>query len=307
MRCKRFSSFATGRFNRRDWLASAGAGFGGLALAAILADRGKAGDGTISKTSDPRSTHFTPKVKRVIHVFLEGGPSHVDLFDPKPELTRQDGKPIPVPGENRKAPAFGSPFPFARRGQSGLEISDALPLLGNLADDLCVIRSMHCEEAAHETAMLLMNCGNARLARPSVGSWITYGLGREDQNLPEFVVLYNSNPPVKGVENWQAAFLPATCQATAVDTQHRDVSCLLENIHSPFAAAAEQRLQLDLLNDLNRRHAAQRTDDPRLEARIKSFELAYRMQTEATDAFDVAREPVRVPSCMETRPWGGNA
>ena len=287
MRCKRFSSFATGRFNRRDWLASAGAGFGGLALAAILADRGKAGDGTISKTSDPRSTHFTPKVKRVIHVFLEGGPSHVDLFDPKPELTRQDGKPIPVPGENRKAPAFGSPFPFARRGQSGLEISNALPLLGNLADDLCVIRSMHCEEAAHETAMLLMNCGNARLARPSVGSWITYGLGREDQNLPEFVVLYNSNPPVKGVENWQAAFLPATCQATAVDTQHRDVSRLLENIHSPFAAAAEQRLQLDLLNDLNRRHAAQRTDDPRLEARIKSFELAYRMQTEATDAFDV--------------------
>ena len=304
MRRKRYPSIATGQFNRRDWLASAGSGFGGLALAAILADRGKAGDSPTPKTSDPRSTHFAPKVKHVIHVFLEGGPSHVDLFDPKPELSRNDGKPIPVPGENRKAPAFGSPFRFARRGQSGLEISDALPLLGDLADDLCVIRSMHSDEAAHETAMLLMNCGNARLARPSVGSWITYGLGREDQNLPEFVVLYDSKPPVKGVENWQAAFLPATCQATAVDTQHRDVSRLLENIHSPFAAAAEQRLQLDLLNDLNRRHAAHRTNDPRLEARIKSFELAYRMQTEATDAFDVAREPVRVRELYGDTPVG---
>ncbi len=294
MRHKRYPSTSTGQINRRDWLASAGSGFGGMALAAILADRGKAGDSPAPKSSDPRQTHFPPKVKRVIHVFLEGGPSHVDLFDPKPELSRNDGKPIPLPGENRKAPAFGSPFPFTRRGQSGLELSSTLPLLGDLADDLCVIRSMHSDEAAHETAMLLMNCGNARLARPSVGSWITYGLGREDQNLPEFVVLYNSNPPVKGVENWQAAFLPATCQATAVDTQHRDVSRLLENIHSPFAAAAEQRLQLDLLNDLNRRHASQRTDDPRLEARIKSFELAYRMQAEATNAFDVAREPVRV-------------
>ena len=304
MRRKRYPSIATGQFNRRDWLASAGSGFGGLALAAILADRGKAGDSPTPKTSDSRSTHFAPKVKHVIHVFLEGGPSHVDLFDPKPELSRHDGKPIPVPGTNRKAPAFGSPFRFARRGQSGLEISNALPLLGDLADDLCVIRSMHSDEAAHETAMLLMNCGNARLARPSVGSWITYGLGREDQNLPEFVVLYDSKPPVKGVENWQAAFLPATCQATAVDTQHRDVSRLLENIHSPFAAAAEQRLQLDLLNDLNRRHAAHRTSDPRLEARIKSFELAYRMQTEATDAFDVAREPVRVREQYGDAPVG---
>src|SRR5208282_2275991 len=147
-----------GQFNRRDWLASAGVGFGGLALAAILADRGKASDGPTSKTSDPRSTHFAPKVKRVIHVFLEGGPSHVDLFDPKPELSRLDGKPIDVPGENRKAPAFGSAFPFRKRGQSGLELSNALPLLGDLADDLCVIRSMYCEEASHEAAMLLMNC-----------------------------------------------------------------------------------------------------------------------------------------------------
>ncbi|MGZ3433777.1 MAG: DUF1501 domain-containing protein, partial [Isosphaeraceae bacterium] len=119
MRRKRYPSIATGQFNRRDWLASAGSGFGGLALAAILADRGKAGDSPTPKTSDPRSTHFAPKVKHVIHVFLEGGPSHVDLFDPKPELSRNDGKPIPVPGENRKAPAFGSPFRFARRGQSG--------------------------------------------------------------------------------------------------------------------------------------------------------------------------------------------
>lgn len=304
MRPELQSSIATGQLNRRDWLAGVGCGFGGLALAAMLADRGMAGDGTTAKPAGPRSTHFAAKVKNVIHVFLEGGPSHVDLFDPKPELSRLDGKPIPVPGENRKALAFGSAFPFSKHGQSGLELSSALPLLGNLADDLCVIRSLYCEEAAHEAAMLLMNCGNARLARPSVGSWLTYGLGREDQNLPEFVVLYNGNPPVKGVENWQAAFLPATCQATAVDTQHRDVVRLLENIHSQFATAAEQRLQLDMLNDINRRHAAERTDDPRLEARIKSFELAYRMQTAATDAFDVAREPAPVRELYGDTPVG---
>ena len=118
-----------------------------------------AADGTTAKPAGPRSTHFAPKVKNVIHVFLEGVRSHVDLFDPKPELSRLDGKPIAVPGENRKAPAFGTAFPFTKRGQSGLELSTALPLLGDLADDLCVIRSMYCEEAAHEPAMLLMNCG----------------------------------------------------------------------------------------------------------------------------------------------------
>jgi hypothetical protein len=281
-----------GPISRRDWLKGTGTGFGGMALAAMLAGSGEAGeDLSAPRTGNPLRTHLAPKVKQVIHVFLEGGPSHVDLFDPKPELSRLDGKAITVPGENRQAPALGSPFRFAARGQSGLRLSTALPLLGDQADDLCVIRSMQSDEAAHETAMLLMNCGNARLARPSVGSWVTYGLGREDGNLPEFVVLYDANPPTKGVENWQAAFLPATCQATAVDTQHRDVTRMLENIQSPFAGAAEQRLQLDLLSDLNKHHAALRPTDPRLETRIQSFELAYRMQTEATDAFDLAREP----------------
>jgi hypothetical protein len=248
--------------------------------------------------------HFAPRATRVIHVFLEGGPSHVDLFDPKPELSRQDGKPIPLPGENRTAPAFGSPFRFAKRGKSGLEISDALALSAEHADELCLIRSMHCDEAAHEAAMLQMNCGNGRLARPSVGSWVTYGLSREDQNLPEFVVLYDGGLPIKGVENWQSAFLPATCQATAVDTQHRDVARLLEHIHSPFASAAEQRLQLDLVKDLDRLHAAAHGEDPRLAARIQSFEMAFRMQAAATDAFDITREPARTRELYGDSPIG---
>ncbi|MGO9600881.1 MAG: DUF1501 domain-containing protein [Isosphaeraceae bacterium] len=285
--------------SRRAWLARAGSGFGGVALAAMLAqhDRAKGGERASAGTDQTqnskraRAPHFAPKATQVIHVFLEGGPSHVDLFDPKPELSRQDNKPIPVPGENRKAQAFGSPFRFAQRGNSGLEISDLLSLTAGHADELCLIRSMHGDEAAHESAMLQMNCGNGRLARPSVGSWVTYGLGREDQNLPEFVVLYDGGPPVKGVENWQSAFLPATCQATAVDTQHRDVARLLEHIHSPFASAAEQRLQLDLIKNLDRIHAAGHGDDPRLAARIGSFEMAFRMQAAATDAFDITREP----------------
>ena len=273
-------------------------------------DRASAGEGSSagsdqSQNATPtKAPHFAPKATQVIHVFLEGGPSHVDLFDPKPELSRQDGKPIPVPGENRKAAAFGSPFRFARRGDSGLEISDLLCLTAGHADELCLIRSMHGDEAAHEAAMLQMNCGNGRLARPSVGSWVTYGLGREDRNLPEFVVLYNGGPPVKGVENWQSAFLPATCQATAVDTQHRDVDRLLEHIHSPFASTAEQRLQLDLLRDLDRVQAAAHGDDPRLAARIGSFEMAFRMQAAATDAFDIAREPARSRELYGDSPIG---
>lgn len=291
-------------FSRRDWLTHAGFGFGGLALAALLAEETRGEDVRPTDPLAPKKPHFAAKAKRVVHVFLEGGPSHVDTFDPKPKLTANNGKPIPVFGEDRKATAFGSPFKFSKRGKAGLEISDAFPELAKRADELCVIRSMHTDDPGHEQAVLMMNTGDTRLARPSVGSWVTYGLGTENRNLPAFVALFNEGMPVKGAENWQAAFLPGVFQGAAIDAQNRDIEKLIECIRSPVASGDEQRLQLDLLKELNRRHATNRADDPRLEAKIESFELAYRMQAEAGEAFDAGREPRRVRELYGDTPVG---
>jgi hypothetical protein len=219
----------------------------------------------------------------------------VDTFDPKPALADQEGKPLPRPGSKDKPGiAFASPFAFGRHGQCGLEVSELFPHLARCADDLCVIRSMQTDEPNHEPALLLMNCGAARFARPSVGSWVTYGLGSDNQNLPGFVVLYPENQPTQGVQNWQSAFLPGVFQGTPIDTRHRRVEKLIEHIRSPHASEREQRLQLDLLAQVNRLHQRERPEDGRLESRIESFELAYRMQTEATDAFDISHEPRKV-------------
>jgi hypothetical protein len=290
--------------SRREWLTRTGFGFGGLALAALLAEEGSAADPAADPLA-PRKPHFAPKAKRVIHIFLEGGPSHLDTFDPKPALVKNAGKPIPLPGEDRKATAFGSPFKFARHGRSGIEISDAFPNLAKLADDLCVVRSMHTDDPGHEQAMLMMNCGDTRFARPSVGSWVTYGLGTENRNLPGFVALYHEGQPNKGSENWQAAFLPGVYQGAGIDARYRDVEKLIEHARSPVASAAEQRQQLDLLRAVNQIHAAGgRADDPRLDARIQSFELAYRMQAEAAEAFDAGREPKQVRDLYGDAPAG---
>jgi hypothetical protein len=289
--------------SRREWLTRTGFGFGGLALAALLAEDARAEDPKPTDPLAPKKPHFAAKAKRVIHVFLEGGPSHVDTFDPKPKLTENAGKPIPVLGEDRKATAFGSPFKFTKHGTSGLEISDAFPELAKLADELCLVRSMHTDDPGHEAAVLMMNTGDTRLARPSVGSWVTYGLGTENRDLPAFVAMFEGGMPVKGAENWQAAFLPGVFQGSGIDTQNRDIEKLIEHIRSPVASGDEQRLQLDLLKELNHRHAASgRADDPRLETRIESFELAYRMQTAAGEAFDAAREPKRVRSLYGDSP-----
>jgi hypothetical protein len=273
----RFASIGT----RREWLARTGMGFGGLALASMFSDELRAG-------AEPA------RAKRVIHLFLEGGMSQMDLFDPKPKLKEHDGKPIPAPDDPKKVmPGFGSPFKFARHGKSGLEISELLPNLARHADDLCVIRSMHTDSPAHDTAMLLMNCGNGRFARPAVGSWVGYGLGSENRNLPGFVVLCRDRVPVKGAENWQSAFLPGKFQGSPVLTREGKVSNPIDDARSPVASAAEQAQQLELLRSLDQPHAAERSD-PRLEARIEAFELAARMQLEAGDAFEVAREPSAV-------------
>jgi hypothetical protein len=242
----------------------------------------------------PKPSLHLGKAKRVIHLFANGGPSHLDTFDPKPELRRLHGKPLPVENlktERKTGAAFGSPFEFTKHGQSGIEISSLFPQVAQCADDLLVIRSMKADVPTHEPSLFLMNCGDARLPRPSLGSWITYGLGTENQNLPGFVTLCPKGYPTGGAPNWQSAFLPGVFQGTYIDTRHTEVEKLIENIKNRSWTPAQQRAQIDLLQAFNRQHLEQRPGDPQLESRIESFELAYRMQMEATDAFDLRKEP----------------
>jgi hypothetical protein len=241
--------------------------------------------------------HFPGKAKHVIHLFMNGGPSHVDTFDPKPALARFAGKPLPNPNlrtERRTGAAFPSPFKFTRHGQSGLEVSELFPHVAASADDLCVVRSMHADVPNHEPSLLLMNCGEARQIRPSVGSWVTYGLGTENANLPGFIAMCPGGYPIQESQNWQAGFLPGVFQGTYLDTRHTDVERLIEHIRNRTTSRGDQRRQLDLLQRLNARHRQGREDDAQLEARIQSFELAYRMQDDAAEAFDVSREPANI-------------
>src|SRR5689334_16113484 len=282
---------------RRDFLCRSGMGFAALGLAGLMGEAGllHAGEaGTVTNPLAPRAPHFPAKAKRVIHLFVNGGPSHVDTFDPKPALAKFAGKPLPMPNlrtERRTGAAFPSPYAFQRHGKSGIEISEIFPHVAAHADDLCVIRSMHADVPNHEPSLLLMNCGEARLIRPSFGSWLTYGLGTENQNLPGFVVMCPGGYPIQESQNWQAGFLPGAYQGTYIDTQHTQLNELIEHIKSSSATPQEQRRQLDLLQQLNRAQESRRGGtDPTMEARIQSFELAYRMQMDAADAFDVTRE-----------------
>jgi hypothetical protein len=269
---------------RRDFLRRSGIGLGMLGLADLTAN-----------AATNHGPHFAPKAKRVIHFFLNGGPSHVDTFDPKPALLKYAGKPLPqsLLTERKTGGAFPSPFKFQRYGQSGIEVSELFAKTAAHIDDIAVIRSMQAQVPNHEPSLMLMNCGDSVQTRPSLGSWLMYGLGSGNQNLPGFVAMCPRGLPVKGAENWQSAFLPGAMQGTYVDSQHEDVNRLIENIRSPHAPPEAQRRQLDLLRTLNVAHRSGRID-PRLDARIESFELAFRMQTEATDAFDVSREPQHV-------------
>ena len=285
--------------SRRDLLCKCGMGMGTLALAPLLAQMGLSGSaaeaaGVINPMA-PRSPQFAGKAKRVIHIFANGGPSQVDTFDPKPMLEKFAGKALPMDylaTERKTGAAMPSPFKFKKHGKSGIEVSELFPTVAESIDDVCVIRSMRADVPNHEPSLLLMNCGEARQIRPSVGSWVTYGLGSENQNLPGFIVLCPGGYPIQESQNWQAGFLPGVYQGTRIDTAQTEVSALIEHIQSPAASRKEQRRQLDLLAELNKRHLQQRGgQDPALEARIQSYELAYRMQEDATDAFDVTREP----------------
>jgi hypothetical protein len=288
---------------RREMLCRCGVGFGALGLAGLLGDAGllapagAAEGGAALHPLAPKVPHFRPQAKHVIHIFLNGGPSHVDTFDPKPMLAKYDGQPLPtgnLPTERKTGAAFASPFRFERHGQSGIEVSEIFPHVASCIDDIAVIRSMEANLPNHEPSLMLMNCGDAVMSRPSVGSWVTYGLGTENQNLPGFIAMCPGGYPIKDNENWQAGFLPGVYQGTFIDSQHTSVEKLIEHIRSGRATLEEQRRQLDLLQELNADFQARRQLDARLEARIQSFELAYRMQMEAADAFDVSREPEHI-------------
>jgi hypothetical protein len=279
-------------------------GFGALALSGLMAEAGLAAapapataTGAAALTPlAPKAPQFPARAKRVVHLFMNGGPSHVDTFDPKPMLTRYHGKPVPSsrPTERKTGAAFGSPFRFKKYGQSGLEVSEIFRHVGECADDLCVIRSMHADVPNHEPSLLLMNCGDARQVRPSVGSWVLYGLGTENQNLPGFIAMCPFGYPIQESQNWQAGFLPGVYQGTYIDSQHTDIEKLIAHIKNRAVGPRAQRAQLDLLAELNREHLRRRQNEAGLEARVQSFELAFRMQTEASDAFDVSREPEHV-------------
>ena len=287
---------------RREMLTRCGVGMGLLGLTQVLGDAGllTARANTPIDPANPlapRKPHFPAKAKRVIHIFANGGPSQVDTFDPKPLLAKYAGKPLPTSNlktERRTGAALPSPFKFAKRGKSGVEVSELFEQTAKHIDDICVIRSMHANVPNHEPSFLLMNTGDSRLVRPSFGSWLTYGLGTENQNLPGFVCMCPGGMPLLESQNWQSAFLPGVFQGTYVDTSKTDIEKLLENVRNRTTTPSNQRKQLDLLAKLNKAHMQARPGDPLLEARIQSFELAYRMQTEATEAFDVTREPKHV-------------
>jgi len=285
--------------SRRDFLTRTGLGLGALSLQTLgdpAAAPATGAPGGLSGLSPlaPKSPHFAPKAQRVVHFFLNGGPSQVDTFDPKPALAKYAGQPLPgqyLRTERKTGAALPSPFRFSRHGRSGLEISEVFARTAAHADDIAVIRSMHAQVPNHEPSLMLMNCGDSVQPRPSFGSWALYGLGTENRNLPGFVALCPGGLPIKDSENWQSAFLPGVFQGTFVDPKHREVDRLIENIRSPHATRDMQRRQLDLLASLNDTHRHDHASDPRLEARIESFELAFRMQMEASDAFDLSREP----------------
>ena len=296
-------------YSRRQVLGTFANGFAMLPLAELLTRDAAGATGAASATSAASTSaaavlpHHAARAKRVIFLFMSGGPSHVDLFDPKPKLADYAGKPLPFEQpklvRTRTVNCLPSPYKFSRHGRSGMEVSELLPHTAACADDLCVVRSMVADNINHNGACLQMNTGEQAFSRPSMGSWLLYGLGSENRDLPGFVVISPAQP-AQGAPLWSSSFLPAAYQGTLVSDLKRPIA----NLASAAAAAAGgsgpagggaagrvgQRDQLDLLRQLNDLHAAARAEDSRLSARIESFELAFRMQAAAPEAFGVENE-----------------
>jgi hypothetical protein len=285
------------RRTRREFLWQTHAGFTGLALSTLLAEdgffpRARAAEGAEEHNPlAPRAPHFAAKAKSVIFLFMYGGPSQVDLFDPKPLLNEKNGQSIDIEVRKNavgKGTLLGSPFKFSKHGQSGADVSELFPHLATCVDDMSIVRSMWADSFAHGSAMIQMNTGSLFQGRPCLGSWTTYGLGTVNRNLPAFVVLLDPRGgPIGGAPNWGAGYMPATYQGTQFRTNGDPILNL-----SPRAPVtrAEQRSQLDFLARLNAGHQSQRLQEDELAARINSYELAYRMQAHAPEAVDLSSE-----------------
>ncbi len=279
---------------RRQMLHRMCAGFGLLGLASVLGSRSAFASTTPIATpvSPARLPHFPARAKRLVFLFLNGGPSHVDTFDPKPALAKYEGQqPDGKLYKQTKGTGFmPSPFAFSPHGQSGLEVSESLPNLAQVIDECCLIRSMHTDVPNHEPALLAMHTGNLQPVRPSFGSWLLYGLGTENENLPGYIVLRPSNQIVVGPALWSNSFLPAQYQAASVLTSDMKVDRLLTDIRNSLLTRGEQREELDLLASLNQHHLAPRGRDLDLEGQIHAMETAFQMQSEALRTFDISLE-----------------
>ncbi len=278
---------------RRQFLNRVGLGFGALGLASFLDPLDlRAATNQVPGVNPlrPKLPHFPGKAKAVIHIFAQGAPSHVDTWDPKPELFKMDGKSI---GPDRGV-GMASPFTFQRHGQSGLEVSELFAKTGAHADDLTVIRSMYTDIPAHDVATTFMNTGSVRITKPSLGSWVVYGLGTENQNLPGFISLRGNRIPTGGAGGYGSAFLPGIYQGTSVNTTPQSVQQMIQNIRNSYVSKTEQRRQLDFVHQLNDLHAQNLQRDAALESRLETAEIAFRMQAEATDVFDINKESAEV-------------
>jgi hypothetical protein len=285
--------------SRRRLLFTAGGGISGVALASLLGQDGLLAAPAVDSAcavvpgSSPRKPHFKPRAKAVISLFMTGGVSHIDTFDPKPALKKYHGQPLTGFGEivvrqGYPGPIMASPYSFKKYGQSGMEISELLPHTGSIADEIALIRSGNGISNDHVLAHYEWNTGSLLMGFPSVGSWVSYGLGSENQNLPAFVVIYDPRGgPNAGVANWDSGFLPATYQGTVF----RPTGDPILDLHPPAGITPErQRARLDQLAKLNEEHAARYPGSTELAARISSYELAYRMQTCAPEAVDISSE-----------------
>ncbi|HWD17762.1 MAG TPA: DUF1501 domain-containing protein [Verrucomicrobiae bacterium] len=289
-------------FTRRDFLTRLGMGIGALGLGSLLsADSLLAGevDSSLSPLA-PKAPPFPAKAKRVLHIFAAGAPSQVDTWDPKPALVKYDGQSV-----GGRGVAMPSPFKFQRHGRCGMEVSEVFPRIAEHVDDIALIRSMYTDIPAHEIATVMMNTGSRQIPKPCLGSWSIYGLGSENQNMPGFISLHSGGGlPPGGTQNWGSAFLPGVYQGTSVNTQAATVDQMIENISSPYVSLTEQRRQLDLIHQLNELHAQNLQKDAQLEARIEAYEIAFRMQAEASDGFDYRKEPDVVQEAYGKTPQG---
>jgi hypothetical protein len=287
--------------SRRQFLNRCGLGLGALGLAALVDPAELRADPPAARILSPLAPHpgnFPGRAKTVIHIFAQGAPSHIDTWDPKPALVKADGRPMDG------GVAMGSPFAFKPMGNSGTEVSELFANVGRHIDDLAVVRSMYTDIPAHEVATVFMNTGSLRITKPSLGSWVVYGLGTMNQNLPGFIALRNGGLPPGGSANYGAAFLPGAFQGTSINLQAAGVQQMIQNIRNSYVGRPEQRRQISLVQQLDEIQARTMQRDAALESRLESYEVAFRMQTEATDAFDLAKETAAVRAAYGNTPQG---